>query len=90
MAIRIILRGGYYQLNETVFIRPEDAGTTASPMYIESAPNEVPVLSGGYKITNWQKSIKKLTGLLLLLKGNFGLPKYLFPQEDCLNSGNFG
>src|SRR6187402_1553945 len=67
--IRIILGGGYYQLNETLFIRPEDAGTAASPTYIESAPNETPVLSGGYKIANWQKSIKKLTGQQAIAEG---------------------
>jgi hypothetical protein len=61
----IYLKNGLYALNEPVFIRPEDSGTSASPTVIEAAPNEKPVLSGGVSITGWQK-----------VKGNVaGLPK---------------
>src|SRR5689334_9130886 len=43
----IILRGGTYLLYEPLSIRPEDAGTTNSPTYIEAAQGEQPILSGG-------------------------------------------
>jgi hypothetical protein len=61
----IYLRSGLYALSEPLFIRPEDSGTSASPTFIEAAPNEKPILNGGVPVTGWQK-----------LKGNVaGLPK---------------
>ena len=53
--IHIILRGGVYLLHETVSIYLEDAGTTESPTFIEAAPGEQPVLSGGLTINGWKK-----------------------------------
>ncbi|HEX5654459.1 MAG TPA: L-rhamnose mutarotase [Chitinophagaceae bacterium] len=53
--IHIILKGGLYKLQEPVFIRPEDAGTTISPTIIESATGEQAILSGGLGISNWKK-----------------------------------
>ena len=53
--IHIIIRGGTYQLYEPVFIRPEDAGTSKCPTYIEAAVGEQPVLSGGVTINGWKK-----------------------------------
>jgi L-rhamnose mutarotase len=67
--IHIILKGGTYELKETVVIRPEDAGTATSPTYIESAPNEKPVLSGGYRINNWSRSLKNIPGLPAIARG---------------------
>ncbi|QJD97296.1 hypothetical protein HH214_16180 [Mucilaginibacter robiniae] len=61
--IHIILTGGLYALTEPVFIRPEDSGTAASPTYIESAPNQQPVISGGVQISNWKKLNTRLDGL---------------------------
>ena len=54
--IRIILKGGTYFLDETLFFRPEDSGTTHSPTIIISADNENAVLSGGVKVSSWQKA----------------------------------
>lgn len=68
-AVHIIVRGGVYQLEEPLFIRPEDAGTAASPTYIEAAPNEEPVFSGGVKITGWQKATGKIAGLPAAAQG---------------------
>ncbi len=61
--IRIILKGGLYKLYEPIFVRPEDAGTPGSPTVIEAAPNELPVLSGGFKLINWKKPAKNIIGL---------------------------
>lgn len=67
--IHIIVKGGIYQLQEPVFIRPEDAGTVASPLYIESAPGEQPVLSGGIVINGWKKAGGNIPGLPANAKG---------------------
>jgi hypothetical protein len=67
--IHIVLKGGLYQLYEPLMIRPEDAGTSESPTYIESAPNETPVLSGGFQIHNWKKTTEKMKGLSSLAQG---------------------
>ena len=61
--IHIIVQGGYYTLAETISIKPEDAGTALSPTTIEAAPNESPVLSGGYTIGGWKKSTTPIAGL---------------------------
>ena len=54
--IRIILRGGKYWLQETIYLRPEDSGTPESPTWIMAAEGETPRLSGGVRVTGWQKS----------------------------------
>jgi hypothetical protein len=61
--IHIIARDGIYQLYEPVFIRPEDAGTESSPTFIEAAPGEQPVFSGGINITGWKKLPGMVEGL---------------------------
>ncbi len=67
--IHIILRGGTYHLYEPVFIRSGDAGTASGPTYIEAAPGEQPVLSGGIKITGWKKLGIPPAGLPSAAKG---------------------
>ena len=52
--IHIILRGGTYQVLETIVIKPEDNGTRECSTFIDAAPNEKPVLSGGVQISNWK------------------------------------
>jgi hypothetical protein len=68
--IHIIISGGVYNLDEPVFIRPEDAGTKDSPTYIEAAANEQPVLSGGVTISNWKKPAQKVNGLSAIAQRN--------------------
>ena len=67
--IHIILRGGVYTVLETVILRPEDSGTSDSPTFIEAAPNEQPVLSGGVAIMNWKKLITPVAGLQTKYQG---------------------
>ncbi|MBL7737961.1 MAG: right-handed parallel beta-helix repeat-containing protein [Chitinophagaceae bacterium] len=67
--IHIILQGGRYLLQEPVFIRPEDAGTADSPTYIEAAPGEQPVLSGGVTVSGWKKVMTAVPGLPAIAKG---------------------
>ncbi len=61
--IHIILRGGNYQVLETIVIRPEDNGTRESSTFIEAAANEKPILSGGVQISNWKKVTTAVIGL---------------------------
>lgn len=61
--IHIILKGGFYTLSEPLFIRPEDSGTFDSPTTIEAANKELPILSGGLMINNWQLVTSKVEDL---------------------------
>ncbi len=61
--IHIVLRGGNYQVLETIVIRPEDSGTRESTTFIEAAPNEQPVLSGAVPVMNWKKVATAVPGL---------------------------
>jgi hypothetical protein len=67
--IHIILKGGNYQLYEPLFIRSGDAGTVTSPTYIEAAPGERPVLSGGFPVPGWHKLQKNTAGLPAAAQG---------------------
>jgi hypothetical protein len=52
--IHILLRGGTYELAEPVLLTTEDSGLDAErPLTIAAYGNEVPVLSGGHRITGW-------------------------------------
>ena len=61
--IHIIVRGGVYFLDETIFIRPEDAGTSESPTWIESASGEQVIISGGIPLNRWSKLTTTIAGL---------------------------
>jgi hypothetical protein len=52
--IHIILRGGIYPSTTTLRLQAADSGTSNSPMVIEAAPAETPVLSGGVEIRGWK------------------------------------
>ena len=66
--IFIILRGGVYTLVESLFIRPEDSGTAASPTVFKAAEGEFPVISGGRRIGGWKKA-GNIAGLPAKAKG---------------------
>ncbi|WP_461451564.1 right-handed parallel beta-helix repeat-containing protein [Mucilaginibacter sp.] len=68
--IHIILTGGEYVLDESIFIRPEDSGTSSSPTIIENASDEKAVLTGGVNTTNWKKSVVHISGLPKQSQGN--------------------
>ncbi|MET0392886.1 MAG: L-rhamnose mutarotase [Chitinophagaceae bacterium] len=67
--IHIILRGGIYRLEEPVFIRPDDSGTADSPTFIEAAPGEYPVFSGGRALTGWSRPKQPVAGLPEIAQG---------------------
>ena len=55
VAITVLLRGGTYFLKEPLVFTSEDSGTAEFPIIYKNYRNEKPVISGGHKITGWQK-----------------------------------
>lgn len=62
-SVRIILRGGVYQLASPLLFRSEDSGTETSPTIVEAATNEQPVLSGGVLVERWERPERAIHGL---------------------------
>ncbi len=55
--ITVIVRGGTYYLPEPLVFTPADSGTAAAPAVWRAADGEVPVLSGGTRLTlTWRPS----------------------------------
>jgi hypothetical protein len=67
--LHIIIEDGNYQLDETLFIKPEDAGAENSVTTIEAASGARPVISGGTPIKGWKKTAGNIPGLPLQSKG---------------------
>ncbi len=53
--VAVLIRGGSYYLSEPIIFTPEDSGTIQSPIVYQAYPNEIPIISGGKKISNWQQ-----------------------------------
>jgi len=53
--IEIILKGGTYQLKEPLLLNTEDSGTKESPTTFIAAKDETPIISGGIKVSDWQR-----------------------------------
>jgi CubicO group peptidase (beta-lactamase class C family) len=51
-SVRVVLRGGTYNLEQPLEFRPEDSGTEETPIVYAAAVGEEVVLSGGRRITN--------------------------------------
>jgi Right handed beta helix region len=54
--IVVMLRGGTYELGATLAFTSADSGTAKAPVVYEAYPGEVPILSGGAKVTGFHKS----------------------------------
>ncbi|HTR42855.1 MAG TPA: right-handed parallel beta-helix repeat-containing protein [Pseudomonadales bacterium] len=67
--VKIILHDGTYPLTEPIRFSVEDSGTEATPLIIEAAPGEHPILSGGVEISNWTKTVGKIPGLPEMAEG---------------------
>lgn len=67
--INIILEKGFYQLTESLIVRPEDSGTEDSPTIITALNNDGVILSGGRPVTGWEKVTKQVAGLPVVSKG---------------------
>ncbi len=53
--LTVWLRGGTYELREPLVLGPEDSGTADCPILYSACPGETPVISGGRRITGWQR-----------------------------------
>ena len=54
--ITILLRGGIYQIDQTIEFTPEDSGTTESAITYKAYPGENPIISAGSPITGWENA----------------------------------
>ena len=61
--IVVLIRGGTYELKDTVVFGLEDSGTADSTVTYAAWPGETPVFGSGGEITGWQKLSGKLPGL---------------------------
>jgi len=53
--ILIYIRGGRYNITETILFNLSDSGTKEQSITYAAYPNETPILSGGTKITQWSQ-----------------------------------
>jgi len=51
--IIVYLRGGTYNINNTITFKPEDSGKNGHRIYYMAYPGETPVISGAVKVTGW-------------------------------------
>ena len=51
--IVVVLRGGTYQLTETLRLDARDSGTNGHDVIYRAYPGETPVISGGRQIVGW-------------------------------------
>ncbi len=56
--IRVILRGGTYELARPLVFGPDDSGSAGAPVVYKAYRNEKPVLSGGTALTGWRVNKK--------------------------------
>ncbi len=56
--IVVQIRGGNYILRETLVFTPEDSGSADAPVCYVAAPGETPVISGGTRLTGFQRDAK--------------------------------
>lgn len=52
--LRVLVRGGRYELGEPLRFGPEDSGTAAAPVVYAAYPGETPVLCGGRRVSGWK------------------------------------
>ena len=56
LPITVLIRGGTYRLGKPIVFEPEDSGTPQFPVTYAAYPGEVPVLSGGTRLTGWKET----------------------------------
>ena len=61
--IAVLIRGGTYQLNETVVFGLKDSGEGDATITYAAYPGETPVFSSGQEITGWKKVTGDFPGL---------------------------
>jgi hypothetical protein len=56
--IVVVLRGGTYLIGQTIAFDPGDSGNGGHDVIYRAAPHQTPVISGGQRVTGWQKDEK--------------------------------
>ena len=54
--VEVVMRGGTYYLPRTLIFTPDDSGAPQAPVIYSAYPGELPVISGGRPIKDWQVS----------------------------------
>ena len=67
--ILVLIRGGTYQLTETIVFGLEDSGKDAATVTYAAYPGEKPIFSSGRQIKGFQKMTDKLPGLPAVAQG---------------------
>lgn len=61
--VQVLIRGGLYEVSETIVFGPEDSGAGAHTITYAACPGERPVFSAGRLVHGWRKLAKPLPGL---------------------------
>jgi hypothetical protein len=67
--VTVLVRGGTYELAQPLVFGPADSGTAKHKITYAAYPGERPVLSGGRRVTGWQKLGPGAPGLSAAAKG---------------------
>ncbi|MFO1450852.1 MAG: right-handed parallel beta-helix repeat-containing protein [Opitutaceae bacterium] len=67
--VRITLKSGTYRLSEPVRLRPEDSGTSESPLLIVGAGSIPVCLTGGARVMGWRRTDDGMPGLPWAARG---------------------
>jgi hypothetical protein len=91
--IKVFLRGGSYNLTETLVFDLEDSGSEESPVTYQAYQDEVPVITSAVTIEGWKKAgglpdnyPESTRNQIWVAKSptGFELPKYLFQDGNVL------
>jgi len=58
--VRVLVRGGRYELAEPLVFTAQDSGTEKAPIIYAACPGEKPIVSGGRRITGWKQAERGL------------------------------
>lgn len=67
--VEVLIRGGEYEMSETVVFSAADSGTEKAPVTYKAYPDEAPVFTGGKKLTGWKKVAEEPKGIHANAKG---------------------
>jgi hypothetical protein len=55
--VTVLVQGGTYFLSTPLLFTPEDSGASEAPVTYAAAGKEVPIFSGGRRISGWQETV---------------------------------
>ncbi|TWT68935.1 right-handed parallel beta-helix repeat-containing protein [Crateriforma conspicua] len=67
--VDVLIRGGTYELRETVVFGPDDSGRPGAPVSYKAFPGENPVFSAGVAISQWTKCDRDPEGTAVAAQG---------------------